>query len=311
MTQFKKKALVVIYTGDDWEKPATQLPPGTQRGFEIWQKILKAKGYELGRASIKWFAEGAFRKYWHITSDGTWEKVTDPLEPEYLYDKTRSYDRKTGQPIFDVFAIKQDLNEKIPMINSPEFTNLITNKLNQAVIFSKFMPSTKLLLPGSKVINPTKDNVVLKRLYGSGGEQVKISDAKSIGIKELLVQQEFVKATKNGELKDIRVGFVGDEPQYAYYRIAKKGELFTNVHMGASMKFERLDKLKSLLKFSEEIARPLQVFPKRVYSLDYLIDATTEKPFLIEANSMPGFENFPDSALEKFYSSLTKLFFSR
>ncbi len=310
LTKSKTKMLLVLYTRDDWDIEDLKLSAGIQRSFEVWRDILEKKGIQLGRASIRWFEAKHFNRYWSMRADGTWEKIEQNVWPTYLYDKTRTYNPKNGQSIPEILAIKQNISEKIRMLNTLEFTNLIENKLNQAVVFSEFMPSTRLLLPGYQIKNPDKQNVVLKRLYGSGGRQVKISDAKTISVREMLVRQQFVKATKEGKLRDIRVGFIGDEPQYAYYRIAKKGDLFTNVHQGATMRFEKLSNIKSLLEFSARVAEPLKVFRKKIFSLDYLIDAKTGQPFLIEANSMPGFENFPDDALEKFFTSLTKLFLS-
>lgn len=307
----RRKIIVVIYTVDNWDQPKVILSPGVQRSFEVWRNILRAKGYELGRASIHWFNGRHFIHYWLMHEDNTWEKVNKPLWPTFIYDKTRSYDFRTGQLITDIREIKRAISEKFFMLNAFEFTNLIGSKLNQAILFHDFMPVTRLYLPGTQIENPNRENIVLKRLYGSGGQQVKITRNPIIHVREMMVRQKFVNATKRGQLRDIRLAFIGDEPQYAYYRIAKKGDLFTNVHRGASMKFEKLHKLSWLIEFSKRVAAPLQVFRKKIFSLDYLIDSKTNHPFLIEANSMPGFENFPDTVLEEFFSSLTNLFLSK
>ncbi len=301
-----KKSVLVLFTSDNWKKEWPKETKGASKAKYIWSKILRKRNYDLLNASLWWFKEGSFFKYRrHLEGSAGWEDVVGSVLPNVVFDQSRGFHLDTHRWRLDIWRQKLRIRAATRLINLPEFSNLIDNKLNQAVIFSKYMPNSRLWLPGSQVSNPTGKNIVLKKLYGSGGKQVQISKAKKITVKDTAIQQKFISATNNGTLRDIRITFIGDEPQYAYYRIAAKGNLFTNVSMGAKMEFEKLSRLKSLLELSKEVAKPLQVFPKKIYSLDYLVDSASGRPYLIEANTMPGFRNFPEDVLEKYFHNLT------
>jgi glutathione synthase/RimK-type ligase-like ATP-grasp enzyme len=120
-----------------------------------------------------------------------------------------------------------------------------------------------------------------------------------------MLEQEFVAATVGGVLKDIRITFTGNKVQYAYYRIAPRGTLYTNVHFGARMEFINLRDIAPLVRHARDVARPLAIFPKKIFCLDFLVDAKQRKPLLIESNSMPGMDGFTDAGYHRLLSDVT------
>lgn len=304
----RRKSALILYSMENWNKPDKGETEGLQRSNYVWNKILRRRGFRLYKASIRWFKNGHFTKFREHLPETGWRDIKKPMLPTFVHDKTYTVDLKTGEPVIEHELAKTELNKKVPFYNYLQFTQLVENKLNQAALFYKFMPRTTLWLPGDKIKNPSGQNIVLKQLFGSGGHRVWIRTRKNINIEDVMLQQQFIKATKKGVLRDIRLTFIGDKPMYAYYRIAKPGNLFTNVHQGAHMEFEKLSRIKSLIKYALQVAAPLRIFPKKVYSLDFLIDAKTSKPFLVEINSKPGYENFSTDTLERYFTELNRHF---
>jgi hypothetical protein len=298
-----KKSLLVLYSGDDWKHQQPVLSAHPEKTFEVWRRV--SPGVEILRASIKWFRGRSFKQAWK-RGPRQWEKVRGDIRPTVVFDKTVTYDHLSGATLPEVYHKKKEIAELFQMVNVPELGELIDNKLYQAAIFHEFMPHSILRLPGEVIKNPSQKKIVLKAPEGSGGVFVRISSAKRIPVKNLAVQQDFVRAEKGGHVKDIRIGFFGDEPLYAYHRIAKRGSLFTNVFKGATMEFISLQSIRPLLRLCAEINRPLRVFPKRIYTLDFLVSSSNNRPYLIEVNSMPGTKNFSDTLLEKYFSKLTR-----
>ncbi len=287
------KSILVLYAGDDFGRKQPAHRAGLRNMYNHWQAIAKARGYDLLRASIQWFEDDHFFQYWRHVGNSTWEKVTGvKYLPSSIYDQAAYLDRKTGHFLPNVYPIKLKISKIVPLLNQPEFTILVDNKLNQSVIFSKFMPKTTLYLKGDVARNPQKQIMVLKRLHGSGGKTVDITRASRFRFIRPTIEQEFIAAKQNGQLKDLRIVFNGDDARYAYHRIAKSRSLFTNVHQGAKTLWVELDDIPEVIDLARKIMRPLRVFPKKVYSLDFLVDSQTNKPFLIEANTAPGFSVF-------------------
>lgn len=301
------KSLLTLYTGDDWKLKQPVMTNGLDRSYAAWGRVARRRKFILTRASIQWYHGGKFTRYWQYDWHANhWVKFRKPIKPSGIYDKARTYDPTTGDVLLSLLGRKREIAEKILMVNLPQFSELVDNKLNQAVIFNAAMPVSKIWMPGSVLTNPRGKQVVLKALGGSGGTYVKITRSKRVAVKSLSIEQEFIEATKAGVLRDIRICYIGDEPQYVYSRVAKPGSLYTNVHMGASMEFMKLSEIKGLLKLCDKLMRPLRVFPKRVLSFDFLIDVKKQRPFLVETNTMPGTNNFSDELLERFFGNITK-----
>ncbi len=290
------KSILILYTNDDFGRRQPLHRAGITNMYNRWHDIAKQRGYNLQRASIHWFREGHFFQYWQHAGKGEWKKIVSKTVPSVIYDKTQFIHKKTGRFLPEVHPKKIEIGQIVPFVNQPEFSILVDNKLNQSVIFEKYMPKTRFHLIGDVLKNPNKKLMVLKKLYGSGGKNVDITRASEYKVTEPTIEQDFVAAKKNGELKDLRVVFNGDEPRYAYNRVAKSRSLFTNVHQGAKTLWVELSDIPDVVDLAREITKPLRVFPKRIYSLDFLIDSETNKPYLIEVNTMPGFSVFRTAA---------------
>ncbi|MDP2587322.1 MAG: hypothetical protein Q8P33_00920 [bacterium] len=301
------KTLLTLYTGDDWKLDQPVMSNGLDRSYQAWGRVAQRQKVQITRASMTWYRRGAFTKYWRYDQRADrWEKIKKTIKPDGIYDKARVHDRKTGQQLVYLLGLKREIGSAIPMVNIPQFSELVDNKLTQAVIFADAMPSTQLWLPGASVKNPSGKTVVLKTIGGSGGTFVKITKNKSIPVKQLSIQQNFIMATKGGVLRDIRICYIGDQPQYVYSRVAAPGSLYTNVHMGAHMEFMKLKEIPELLVLCKRLMGPLRIFPKRIMSFDFLIDAKKGHPYLVETNTMPGTNNFSDALLERFFDRVTR-----
>ncbi len=300
------KTHLVLYAGDDWAKKQPNVRT-FQHSYEVFRDVLTKKDMQLARSSIKWYRAGTFSRYWLLDQDGTWQKVKKPLKPLVVEDRTRTYD-STGSSNALYDHARVDISQHIQMFNSPEFTLLVDNKLNQAVIFKDYMPATTLWLPGDVVQNRGSNPIVLKNLGGSGGQFVKILKTRRQRVDSIQIQQEFVQASKRGTLKDSRIVFVGDKPIYGLQRTAGKGSYHTNIHHGGTSQLVSLKSLGSLVAHATKIAAVFDMFPKKLFSLDFMVDTKSNKPYLIECNSQPGIDtlNNDPTIAHSYFTALSK-----
>ncbi|MFO0702931.1 MAG: hypothetical protein U0514_03690 [Candidatus Andersenbacteria bacterium] len=304
------RRLVVTYTPDDWWRTAPSfLPHGLGRAYRVWSRVCRRRRIQLYRASVGWYQAGHFTKYWRARADGTWEKVRRPLVPQLVYDKTEDIDAR-GNPVPWVRARRQDIARRHPMFNTPEFTNLLDNKLYQAVAFREFMPRSWLVERGTTIHNPLGRTMVIKRFFGQGGSYVTITRARRFTVAQDSLRQDFVPATRAGLLKDVRIVFIGTQPQYAFHRVAKAGSLLTNVHQGGVVEMVPLRAVRTVLRATQPILAKLAPFPKKLFALDFLVHARRRHPYLIETNTVPGTDGFSEELLERLYSNLTDHFFT-
>lgn len=306
------QSILILYQGDDWKRSKPHHSDAQSFGYATWASQCKKKNIELYRATPDWFRNGRFFRSWKFTANG-WEKVKKAVVPTVIYDKCSIYDQKTGAILPKVMIQKNKIETACRVVNDPEFSNLFDSKLNQALIFSQYLPKSSLVYPGQVVLKKGKSPIVLKEFYGSGGKKVVIShEAKMVAQKKLLFQ-EFIDASKNGVLQDVRIVFLGSKPQYALTRIAKKGSLYTNFHQGAHIEFLDLKKLSRMIALAKEIMQPLEIFPKRIFSLDFLVAQKTGRAYLVEINSMPGLDVFSEKSkkiLEGYTRNLTEYLLS-
>jgi glutathione synthase/RimK-type ligase-like ATP-grasp enzyme len=305
------KNVVVIYTGDDWDKEIPITYRQTRAAFEKWHTMALEKDIQMYRASVEWYdvEKNVFKKAWAFR-DGEWHKVEKEISPKLIYDKT------PGIKEHDLFDLKIAMGKNAIVFNNPLFRMMVDNKLSQYGLFSEHMPQTLVVLNE----NELKENIekiatskiVSKPLQGSGGFGISIGNKEEI-LKEVftypIILQEFVKNdngipgfSNEGDLADLRITYVNHEPLYALSRIARKGSLFTNMHQGASSLRVPLEKIpQSVSIMAEKIVEKLKLFSKAQYSLDFFFNEEG-KPFFIEMNSVPGLcliEELNDPELRK------------
>lgn len=295
----------MLITGSDWQRTQPEVTTYAPV-YQLWHPMLRRRGYDLLRGSVQWFNGRRFTKHWRRNQDGSWEKVRRPLVPSVVYDLTHSHDRKTGDTLPFVYSGRSAISSHTRLVNAPEFSALFDNKLAMAVIFGSHMPAARLLQAGDVVRNPRRRHVVLKRLEGSGGEQVLITKAARVPVTYTALEQEFIPAVHGDHVHDIRIVFVGERPIFAMERHAPRGSLYTNFHLGAQTRVVSLASVAPVVRKARELSTAMRVFRKKVYSMDFLIDRRNRRPVLIETNTMPGLASVNDKTRQKFLLALTE-----
>src|SRR5689334_1521960 len=97
--------LLILYTGDDWDRDQPEYSPSQQLAYSLWGQMCLEKGIKLTRAAVNFFEDGKFVKHWEYTPAG-WIKLTDPFLPSVVYDKSRMYHKTTGEYLSDVVKFK-------------------------------------------------------------------------------------------------------------------------------------------------------------------------------------------------------------
>lgn len=303
------KKVVVIYYSNDWkEKIPLKKSPATRIAFEDWYERGRRRGVEIYRASIDWFdlSRSVFKKTWTYENK-KWIKVREPIKPDLIFDKI------AGKHDYELFELKQKINEKVKIFNPPLFRTLLDSKLSHYVTFKEFMPPSFLAHSKEELKSLLKkvksEKIVIKPLYGSGGFGILIEKKSKINyrfIKYPVFVQEFVAAqggipgfTKNKALADLRLVYMNHKLIYALSRIAKKGSYFTNFHQGARPVLVPKKFIPhSALQASKKIINKLKIFPEANYSIDFLF-SNSGKPILMEINTTPGFDLLHLVATEK------------
>ncbi|HAR99877.1 MAG: ATP-grasp domain protein [Candidatus Moranbacteria bacterium GW2011_GWC2_37_73] len=297
MENEKSKNIVVIYTGDDWDREIPISYEETRRAFEKWHTMALEKNIQMYRASVDWYdiKKNIFIKAWAFRS-GKWQRVEKEITADLIYDKT------PGSSEHKLFDLKMAMASNSIVFNNPLFRAMVDSKLSQYALFSEYMPKTfvAMNLNDLKIaIEKIKTSkIVAKPLQGSGGFGIVIGNKETI-LKEKFIYpmllQEFVKNengipgfSEKGELADLRITYINHQPLYALSRIAQGGSLFTNMHQGATSKRVPLEKIpQSVLDVTEKITAKLKMFARAQYSLDFFFNEKGE-PLFIEMNSVPG-----------------------
>ena len=306
-----KKTLCTLYKRDDWDAIDPLPDPNWKLIYGVWLRIAKKNNFEIHRAALPWYKNGKITKSWRLTPTGWFERNDKPFTPTVIYDRALTFDKKTGQPDELLLAKKNEIFRHIDMVNPPQFSQLLENKLYQSVVFHDVMLPSRYLPAGSVYHRPNKDPIVIKALGGLGGDYVRIENKDSVKVEGRSIVQGFIHARKNGEIRDYRIHFVGEEPQYIYSRIAGKGSYYTNVHFGGTMEWLKLSDEPDLIAFAKKITHRLRVFPKKFYTLDFMYDLKRKQYVLVELNSMPGTDEFTPLQHEHLLTNMTKIMFNK
>jgi glutathione synthase/RimK-type ligase-like ATP-grasp enzyme len=279
------KIFLVLYQGNDWNKNVPEWKERFKNSYCFWGEYCKKLNILLCRASIDWFKDGCFEKYWQY-KDGMWIKVLKKLKPDVVYDKARIFDDNGYD--FDIYEKLLLIASKYRFINLPQASLFLDDKINQSLIFKDYMPLTYFLKTGDTFDNPKEKKWVVKYAFGSGGKNIMIVDQKRIEAKKDVIIQEFIDGKVDNRIRDYRLVYLGSELVYGVSRVAKKDSFFTNTHMGAKVEFIDLNQKKyiNLLDKARLASECLKLFPKLVYSLDFFI--SDNKVYLIEMNTTPG-----------------------
>lgn len=287
------KIFLVLISENDWDQDNLDLDSSLNQSYEIMNSELEKRDMLLYRADYRWFNGEFFVKGWKYTG-GKWTKVEENICPTVIFDKTSPY--INGEMInVDLLKDRILIAHKFLMVNPPEFTALISNKLYQSIIFQEFIPNTITSLKDIPLLKTGK--VVVKKFLGAGAKYVNIAkkeDIKEIG--EFTLVQEFVNGrdTEN-VLKDFRFVYVDQQIAFGETRQAALDSDYTNCSKGGKNKIYSKEEMEvNLVEFADKIAKKLQIFKSITFCIDLMFDYKLNRAFLIEVNSKPGlglFEN--------------------
>ncbi len=303
-----ESTILILYGGDDWNYDTPNFSEGQKFAYNLWGDICESLNISLLRGSIQWFKEGEFQRFWEYTSYG-WRKREDTFSPTVIYDKCPDFSHYTpSHPDYSRLEQKKHLATYIPILNYPEMTEILKNKLAQSLIFHSSLPKTHYIprhIPPSNLITNSSYQV-FKALFGTGGKEVEITSDIPQHTDRQIVQQALLPTSQSP--RDIRIAFIGDEPEYAYMRKASSHSLYTNISQGATMEFLSLEDVPEIVSHAQRILHPIHsVFPKSILSTDFLLDDNDDILGLVEVNTQPGLQGFESQSelLETHLHNLT------
>lgn len=301
------KILAVLYTPEDWHQDFPKIKPRFVPAYEYWTKFCLERDIKLVRINIGWFDGEKFTKYWIF--DGSWQKVDESISPDVIYDKTMLYHEHDHTFNFDHHQLKIKIAKKYPIFNLPEFSLLLNNKLNQYLLFQKLMPTSRYYKHDTVIENHEHKKMVVKPIFGSGGEGIIITSNATINVPAESLVQEFVPSL-DGINRDYRIVFIGKKIVYTASRFAKPGSELTNTNQGAEGKLVEQAEIPELIAHAKVVAKKLDLFSHKIFSLDFLL-TEGQKPYLIEANSMPGLGIIQEDGIvmQNFFRILTEYLF--
>lgn len=287
------KTFLVLISEDDWLNDQPDFDSSMVQSYEIMFSELNKRDILLYRADYRWFNGELFTKGWKYI-DGKWVKREGYIAPDVIFDKTSPY---INGELLNVDLLKQRvvIAHKYKMINPPEFTTLISNKLYQSIIFQDFIPKTVTSIQDISLLNTKK--VVIKKFLGASAKYVNIinkDEVKELG--DFTLAQEFVDGKdENGVLRDFRFVFVDQRIAFGETRQAATGSDYTNCSKGGFNTIYNIQDMDTeLVKVANNIAQKLNIFKGVTYCIDLMVDYKTNKKFLIEVNSKPGLGLFKD-----------------
>jgi len=310
------KKVLILFGEKSWKKPAFPKKEVAtyQRCYEYLYPLAEKNGVQLFRASSAWYDQKKriFRNAWTYKNN-SWIRVYD-IRPDLVYDKTKL--------TADTQHFKHELGKTFPIVNDPEFTAILDNKLITSLLFPRFSKKHCLVKNPSdlkRAVSEIKGNlIVFKTTTGSGGENIRIigkNQAKKMRIIPELTAQEFIDSSKGipGLVKsthDLRLVFINDKLIYAYIRVPKRGSLLANLSQGGSMISLENNRLpKSLKPIIKEVEETFSTFQPKVYTIDIMFDEK-HRPWIVEMNSMPGlyFSDDQKKFQDRMYLALIELF---
>lgn len=310
------KKVLILFGKKKWERNNFEQEETQkyQHCYEYLYDLARKEGIEMYRASYEWYdySDKIFKNAWTY-EDGEWKRVHD-IRPDLIYDKTKM----TANSQY----AKQKIIKDFPIINDPDFTFLVDNKLFTSMLipeYSKKHYRIKNREHLGKIAEEIKgDRIVLKVENGSGGKGVQILKKDELGKAEVSVgmtAQEFIDSSKGAPglvegVHDLRLVFVDDKLMYAYFRVPAKGSLLANLSQGGSMiTIDTKDVPENVKPIVEKVKEKFDSFYPKIYTIDLMFDEKN-KPWIVELNSMPGLYFSPDQSkwMDKVYMEMISLF---
>ncbi len=314
------KKILVLFKKSDWKKD--YIPDEKYRfSYEYFYNKCAEKGIEIYRASFGWydFRKKIFRHAWKFNIDNqNWERVAD-IVPDLIFDKVKHN--------AESYSKTELINSKYKFFNSLEFTKIIDNKIVTSMLFSEWSKKC-IVINSQEELKASLEQIqtemaVLKPTNESGGNGVIIGKKEEIlnvvgRNKKMLnnfILQEFIDSSAGIPgitigIHDLRLVLINKKIVYSYIRKPAKGSYLANLAQGGTKDIIDIRKLpRSLDEIVKRAHDIFSSFKSKIYTIDVMFDQS-ERPFVIELNSMPGahFEAGQESARKFFYDNLLEVF---
>lgn len=285
--------IVILFGKWKWENAKYPKEGEYRECYEYLYNLAREYSIEMYRASYQWFNEknGVFT---HAqTFDGkSWQNVSN-LKPDLIYDKSNFAP--------DKIKVKASIASVCPIVDHPDFSQLVANKIYTNILFTKWSIPSKVVTSTAEVSEALKDlpgdRAVLKPADSFGGKGI-IIDSKErlaqVKVIQTMLLQQFIE-TSGGipgvteGRHDLRVVVVGERPVQAYIRIPAAGKFLANEMQGGSEHMIRLEQIPEsaheVLTFARESFR---VFPPVIYAVDFMFARGGKRVYVVELNDTPG-----------------------
>lgn len=298
------KAVVGIYLEKSqlWDYPLSDDEYGKAYPELIISLMKRGVKPVLLRGKHTYKSGGLFSRHWVLSEsakglDGFIEG--GEIRVDVIYDKGLFYEFE---------------EDAVPVLNHWRLSALCSNKWATYEEFPSLHPQTFLAKNKKELQSLIKriksDIIVVKELYGSGGEQVRIGsreETATIDYSYPVMVQEFVDSSGgiNGiaeGMHDLRVILQNGKVISSYVRQPKPGGYRSNLFLGGSLIFiDNTAIPKKALESSMKIdAKLADNFPERLYSVD-MMRSKSGKWYLVELNSSVGLRasyRFPTPAAQ-------------
>lgn len=271
-------------------------------------------GLRMVSGAINWYDERTrlFRYANAYSPQKGWHRVRN-IRPDVVYDKT--FFSSTS------YSALTHLATYLPVVNAPEFTQIIDNKLFTNVLFplhsKKYYRVTSRADLQAVAKHLSGLQIVLKPIFGSGGEGIQFVHKKQLPrvvVSRPLLAQEFLDTSfgiagiTTGH-HDLRLVFINNKLIYSYIRTPAPGSLLANIMQGGSMEIVPRTRLpKSIWPIVEHFQHTFSQCNPKVYTIDIMFDRA-QRPWVVETNSKPGvyFYDSQKKEQDRFYSGLIQM----
>ena len=236
--------------------------------------------FRVVREQSTFLGHGVFRHGWKYGKNGL--IPTGIVQADVIFDK--------GYFISD---------DSVPVFNSPELSQLCTNKFLTVQTFPGDSPKTEYIATEQEFQVAMRKRgarlKVVKPIDGLGGEGIHIGTAEELQTvyrRYPCLLQEFLDTSSGipgiiDRPHDLRIAILNGEIVYTVVRIPPANTLVANVSLGASILAIEAHQLPvTALELVDRVEQVMSLYGKRFYSIDIaFVDC---RPKIIELNSRVG-----------------------
>lgn len=259
-----------------------------EKDFAVYSNLAREEGLEMYIGHFSWYEDEKMVKAWHWNGN-EWHKVHD-VALDAVYDKYK-YDDDTKE-------LKDEIADKIPVLNDPELEYLCKDKLKTYELLPEHVPETKIATRENvEYILHEYGKAVFKPRYGAAGQGVEVLESldqfKRPDSTENFVVQRFISTEGIPELAvegphDIRTHVInGELLEGNYVRVPREG-LISNVSLGGDQMYVDNSEIpESAKRIVSQLAEQFKEYEPNLFAVDFMFD-DSGKPWVVELNSKPG-----------------------